>query len=384
MTSKRYLLLITAVFFIAFGFVMGAYFTPQASAPAVRINYNPGVDAVTRTVALSNPAIGTDTLGQIESTFAEIYQNVAPSVVSITVYQVNAQGAIPYGSGSGFIIDDNGYIATNMHVVDGADRIDVNFFDGTILQADFIAGDADSDLAVIRVDRPDEELVPVTFANSDTLEVGQMVLAIGNPFRQDWTLTSGIISALNRTIPGLDVFSIGGVIQTDAAINPGNSGGPLLNVRGEVIGVNSQILTGGRADPANSGVGFAIPSNLVMRVIPELIEKGRVDYSYLGINSEPEITLDLIEAYNLPNNIRGVIVSRVRSDGPAADSGLRSATADSVDVITAIDGVPVTGFNALIQYLSINTRPGDTVTLTVLRDGRYIDIPVTLGARPGR
>ena len=226
--------------------------------------------------------------------------------------------------------------------------------------------------------------MPVTFANSDTLEVGQMVLAIGNPFRQDWTLTSGIISALNRTIPGLDVFSIGGVIQTDAAINPGNSGGPLLNVRGEVIGVNSQILTGGRADPANSGVGFAIPSNLVMRVIPELIEKGRVDYSYLGINSEPEITLDLIEAYNLPNNIRGVIVSRVRSDGPAADSGLRSATADSVDVITAIDGVPVTGFNALIQYLSINTRPGDTVTLTVLRDGRYIDIPVTLGARPGR
>jgi S1-C subfamily serine protease len=208
--------------------------------------------------------------------------------------------------------------------------------------------------------------------------VGQTTLAIGSPFGERWTLTTGIISALERSITGLSSYRIGAVIQTDAAINPGNSGGPLLSLAGEVIGVNSQIAT---EIGSNSGIGFAVPSNLVVRVAQELINSGRVNYAYMGIDGV-EVNLDAIEYYGLPNNLRGLVLTSVPSSGPAGLAGLQSASNNSVDVITAIDGMPVYNFSGLVAYLAENTRPGQTVNVTVLRAGQTINVPVVLAERP--
>ncbi|MEL6527670.1 MAG: trypsin-like peptidase domain-containing protein, partial [Chloroflexota bacterium] len=230
----------------------------------------------------------------------------------------------------------------------------------------------------IKVDLEPDLLFPTTFADSDSLRVGETVLAIGNPFSNDWTMTTGIISALNRSIQGLDGFSIGGVIQTDAAINPGNSGGPLLNLDGEVIGVNSQINS---ESGVSSGIGFAVPSNLAQRVAQTLIAEGTVEYSFIGIQSLP-VDLDLMNAFELPNNLRGVAVLAIFEGMPAADAGVQGLSNTGVDIITAIDDTPVADFDELIGYLAINTVPGDTVTLTIYRGDEFVEIPVTLTERP--
>jgi len=330
-----------------------------------------------------------------ERLYAGIYNTVSPSVVSINVVTRSAGGNFSNqeffgeGTGTGFVIDTNGHIVTNNHVVDGAVSIEVNFFDGRIVRGEVVGLDPDSDLAVIRVDLPADELQPVPLGDSDSLFIGQEVVAIGSPFNQPWTMTTGIISALDRTIQGLTDFSIGSVIQTDAAINPGNSGGPLLNLNGEVIGVNSQIISQTRS---NSGIGFAIPSNLVARVAKSLIETGKMEYSYMGI-SGGDISLSLIESLGLPNNARGVVVANVVPGSPAANAGLRNPgrarvangqeSVSSVDIITAIDGTPLTGMSSLITYLASNTVPGQTVTLTVVRDGQQqIDLQTVMTARP--
>ncbi|MCK6578667.1 MAG: trypsin-like peptidase domain-containing protein [Anaerolineae bacterium] len=329
-----------------------------------------------------------------ETVYSDIYNHVSPSVVSINVVARTPSTQFfdeefSGGTGTGFVLDQQGHIVTNAHVVDGAIRIEVNFRDGSIYRGEMVGIDYDSDLAVIQVQRVASELVPVPLGDSDALFIGQEVVAIGSPFNQPWTLTTGIVSALDRTIDGLGEYQIGEVIQTDAAINPGNSGGPLLNLNGEVIGVNSQIISQSRS---SSGVGFAIPSNLVRRVASELIADGAVDYSYLGIRGG-DIDLATIETLGLPNNARGVIISAVEPGGPAALGGLRNArnprevdgirVYTSVDIITAIDGSTITGMPSLIAYLSSQTRPGDTVTLTVVRDGsQAIQLPVTLVARP--
>jgi 2-alkenal reductase len=329
-----------------------------------------------------------------EAVYANIYNQVSPSVVSINVVgsaasQMDPEGLLE-GTGTGFVIDQSGHIVTNSHVVEGANRIEINFFDGTIVRGEVVGLDPDSDIAVLRVALPVEQLRPVQFADSDTLFIGQHTVAIGSPFGQRWTMTTGIISALDRTIQGLSGFNIGAVIQTDAAINPGNSGGPLLDLQGRVIGVNSQIVSRSRS---NSGIGFAVPSNLVQRVAQSLIDNGSVNYSYLGIRSRPgDVDLAMIETLGLPNNTRGVVVQGVEPAGPAARAGLRDAgnvvvvdgfeVPQSVDIITAIDGQIITGFNQLIAYLASNTQPGQTVTLTVLREGQSIQLPLTLGERP--
>lgn len=329
-----------------------------------------------------------------EAIYANIYNQVSPSVVSINVVgravsELDPEGLLE-GTGTGFVIDQQGHIVTNSHVVEGADRIEINFLDGTIVRGQVIGLDPDSDLAVLQVNLPPEQLRPVQFADSDTLFIGQHTVAIGSPFGQRWTMTTGIISALDRTIQGLSGFGIGAVIQTDAAINPGNSGGPLLDLQGRVIGVNSQIVSRSRS---SSGIGFAVPSNLVQRVASSIVNTGSVNYSYLGIRSRPgDVDLAMIETLGLPNNTRGVVVQAVEPAGPAARAGLRDAgnivmvegfeVAQSVDIITAIDGQPLTGFNMLIAYLASNTQPGQTVTLTVLRDGQTIQVPLTLGERP--
>ncbi len=334
----------------------------------------------------------TQTVSVVESVlpteqFTQIYQQVSPSVVAISVQSVR-NGRVGSGTGSGFVIDKEGHIVTNHHVIVGAQKIEVAFVDGTLAWADVVGVDPDSDLAVIRVDVPSEHLAPVTFADSSQLQIGQTVLAIGSPFGQRWTLTTGIVSALDRTIQGLTEFSIGGVIQTDASINPGNSGGPLLDLNGYVIGVNSQILS---SSGSNSGVGFAIPSNLTVRVANELISKGRVSYSYLGI-SGTEVNLSLIESLNLPQDVRGVVVTDIVNGGPASKAGISPARArrlangslslTSADIILAINSQPVATMGQLITYLANYTQPGQTVTLTILRDGKTIDVPVVLAERP--
>lgn len=375
---KQMLFAVVGLFLVAFGFIIG---TTVMSTSASSVYLLPQQQATA--VPVSAPVT------ENERYFADIYNRVSPSVVSINVSGTNQDGTQFGASGTGFVIDKSGNIVTNDHVVADASQIEVNFLDGTIVKGSVVGLDPDSDLAVIKVDLPAELLTPVTFGDSDQLFIGETTLAIGSPFSQRWTLTTGVISALDRTISGQTRYSVGSVIQTDAAINPGNSGGPLLNLQGEVIGVNSQILSETRS---NSGVGFAIPSNLVKRVSQILVNKGSINYSYLGIQGASNLDLALIEALKIPNNTRGVVVSRVEQGGPAAQAGLKSASKPteingenvptSADIITAIDGKIITDMSGLVSYLAINTEPGQQINLTVLRDGQTITIPVTLAARP--
>jgi len=346
-----------------------------------------------------------------EQLLARIYRQASPSVVHIRVVQ-HVTATVPdipeipgfpplpglppqerdfyqRGEASGFVLDKEGHIVTNYHVAGKADKVEVTFFDGTTVRAKVIGGDPDSDLAVLKVEVDPDRLHPVTLADSDQLVVGQRAIAIGNPFGQEWTMTAGIISALGRTLPsGTSQYSIPEMIQTDAAINPGNSGGPLLNAQGEVIGVNTQILSGSRS---SSGVGFAVPSNIVKQVVPVLIEKGKYVYPWLGLQGT-DLSLDLIEAMDLPAGTQGALVVKVAQSGPADRAGLRGSDstvevdglklAVGGDVITAINGQPVTGMDDLIAYLVKETRPGDEVTLTILRNGKERTVTVELGERP--
>ncbi len=326
--------------------------------------------------------------------FAAVYEKVAPSVVAINTYI----GQQSIGGASGFVLDTKGHIITNNHVVDelftrgnlpsntrGELSYVVEFYNGALAEAEVIGADVVSDLAVLRVNPRVTELQPVIFADSDALTVGQEVLAIGNPYGNEWTLTSGIISALDRAITNeLTDYLSGGFIQTDAAINPGNSGGPLLNLKGHVIGVNNsiQLDTSGRRPqsgaPAlsNSGVGFAIPSNLVRRVSQELIAYQSVEYSFLGIRRR-EITLASLDTYELPNLTHGVLVSSTTDGSPARRAGIRAG-----DLIVAIDEKEIRTFSQLLAYLAVYTRPRDDVLLTVRRGRDLINVSLTLAARP--
>jgi 2-alkenal reductase len=375
--TKRVVSIIAAMLMLVFGFVLGSSVMSASASTAP-------VVAQQATPAQPVPAApSTDS----EKEFSTIYNQVSPSVVSINVSGTSSDGSQFQAAGTGFVIDQQGHIVTNDHVVDSTSTIEVNFLDGMIVKADVVGLDRDSDLAVIKVDVPANELKPITFGDSDKLFIGETTLAIGSPFNQRWTLTTGIVSALDRTISGQTQYSVGSAIQTDAAINPGNSGGPLLNLQGEVIGVNSQILS---QSNSSSGVGFAIPSNLVKRVADEIINTGKVEYSYLGISAASGIDLSLIEALKVPNNTQGVVVGDVQANGPAEKAGLKPAAGGnsrlaeptSADIITAIDGQKITDMSGLVSYLANNTKPGQTINLTVLRDGNNINVPVILTARP--
>lgn len=325
-------------------------------------------------------------LNMEELGLSQVYQDIVDSTVNITVTDNNA----PLGTGSGFVIDTDGHIVTNNHVVEDAANILVTFVNGQIVQGELVGRDPGSDLAVIRVNPADvgAELDPVELADSTQVQVGQRAMAIGSPFGEDFTLTTGIVSAVERTIEGVSGFVIPEVIQTDAAINPGNSGGPLLNWGGQVIGVNTAILT---ASQAGSGVGFAVPSNTVRRVVPYLIRDGEFRHSYLGIQGGPLLPAQR-ETMNLPADFNGVMVAFVTPGGPAEAAGLQAAeeTTQSTfgelringDIITAINGQPVSQVADLTAYLEANTQPGDTVTLTIWRDGQTQDVPLTLQERP--
>ncbi|MCU0475407.1 MAG: trypsin-like peptidase domain-containing protein [Anaerolineae bacterium] len=364
--------------FVMMAFLVLGGFALGTALMASRAQQQDPVSLAPITVAQTGGA-----LTEGEQTLAGVYELVSPSVVAISV--VSRTGA---GGGSGFVVDTQGHIVTNYHVVDGASAIEVNFLDGTIVRADITGVDPASDIAVIKVDLSADRLRPVTMGSSNDLVVGQQVVAIGSPFGQRWTMTAGIVSALDRAIDGFTEFRIGGVIQTDAPINPGNSGGPLINLRGEVVGVNSQIYSETRS---NAGIGFAVPSDLVARVANQLITTGTVQYSYLGVVGG-DLQLRIAEELNLANNVRGVIISEVAPNGPAALAGLRGARLlqdnqidySTSDIITAINGEPLLGFDSLISYLAKYTAPGDTITLSIIRDGGKQDVQVALGARPTR
>ena len=328
-------------------------------------------------------------LAEEQTVLVELYARTNPSVVNITIYGEQNGQIVPLSQGSGFVNDRDGHIVTNAHVVDSAKQVEVTFSDGTILSASIVGEDLNSDLAVVKVDQLPESIEPLALGAMRDLAVGQTVVAIGNPFGLEGTLTRGIISALGRNIPALTPFSIPQSIQTDAAINPGNSGGPLLNLEGEVVGVNAQIETDG-ISRSNSGVGFAIPVSIVKLVVPELKEHGEYEWSWLGVRGG-NLTPAMVKAGELSVN-KGAYISDVTPDGPAATSGLQGAT-DTVsvdgrivpvggDVIIAADDAPIRSFDDLLIFIALETRPDQEVTLTVLRAGETQDIVVMLDERP--
>ncbi len=295
-------------------------------------------------------------------------------------------------TGSGIVIDAKGHILTNNHVIEGASKIQVKLGESNHeYTAKVIGTDPSSDLALIQVEAPSNEVDPLTLGDSSKMEVGDPVVAIGNPFGLDRTVTSGIVSALQRQIKAPNGFSIDNVIQTDAAINPGNSGGPLINAAGEVIGINSQIETGGNGSNGNVGIGFAIPINTAKEVIHELETKGSVEHAYLGVSGIP-IEPQLAKAVNLPVE-EGALIEVVEKGGPAAKAGLKGGeTAVTIggaelllggDIITEVDGHKIAGMEQLQNAIS-DHKPGDEVTLKYLRDGKEKTATVTLGTRPAK
>jgi S1-C subfamily serine protease len=294
-------------------------------------------------------------------------------------------------TGSGFVIDDQGHILTNNHVVEGAERVTVKLGDSEKShEAEVVGADPGTDIALLEVEAPAKELHPLTLGRSSEVEVGDPVVAIGNPFGLDRTVTSGIVSALQRQIQAPNGFSINHVIQTDAAINPGNSGGPLIDGEGEVIGINSQIATGGGGN-GNVGIGFAIPMDTIRSEIQQLETKGEVEHAFLGITGGT-VTPELAKALNLPVK-EGVIVQTVVKDSPADKAGLEaghtSATINGEevrlggDIIIEANGKKVTSMEQLVEVIQ-DSKPGDDLELKILRDGQEKTADVTLGSQPDK
>ncbi len=322
-----------------------------------------------------------------EQQLEDLYTRVNPSIVSILV-DLGAQGG---AQGTGFVFDNAGHIVTNEHVVNGASGIEIDFPSGVKLLGKVLGSDPDADLAVIALQGDAPQVTPLPLGDSDQVKVGQTVVAIGNPFGYAGTMTVGIVSGLGRTVasdraaPGGGSYTAPDIIQTDAAINPGNSGGPLLNLNGEVIGINKALES---QTGVNSGVGFAVASNTVRQIVPYLIQTGHYVYSYLGMSAQEDISLALAQQLHLPQ-ANGVYVASVTPGGPTAQAGLKGDSAGQNqtlrgdgDLIVAIDGHKVQVFSQLMSYLVNSTRPGQVITLSILRAGQPMDIKVTLGTRP--
>lgn len=348
-----------------------------------------------------------------QNTLEALYQKVNPSVVSIQVVEQptagssGGSGSNQFGGntgpslalGSGFVWDTQGHIVTNNHVVSGSSRITVTFADGTTMDATLVGADPNADLAVIKVNAPASELHPVEVADSTQVKVGQIAIAIGNPFGLANTMTEGIISALARSLPvGLDnqtaptgpTYSIPDIIQTDAPINPGNSGGVLVDINGQLIGVTAAIES---ASQSNSGIGFVIPSEIVNKVVPPIIQTGKFNHPWLGITGT-SVTPDIAKAMNLDQNQKGALIIDVTSGGPAAKAGLLAGTNQTTingndvvlggDIITAVNDHAINSMDDLIAYVFIHTNANDNVTLTILRQGKVMKVPLTVGIFPAQ
>jgi serine protease Do len=394
----------------------------QAAAPAATVStQSSGATTTTSNPTTSSSLPGSapaaiagssELLAAYESTMESIYTTVSPQVVNIMVlvpstgsstqnfpgFNNTPNSQTPQFSqalGSGFFWDSNGDIVTNNHVVDGATKIEVTFSDGSTVPATIVGQDPYSDLAVIKVSASADKIHPVTMADSAQVKVGEIAVAIGNPYGFEGSMSVGNVSGLGRDLPSSQVdsntgatYSIPDVIQTDASINPGNSGGVLVNVEGQVIGVTSAIESN---SGSSSGVGFAIPAEIVSKVVPSLIATGTYSHPYLGI-SGTNVTPDIAQAMNLPADTRGALVETVSPGGPAANANLQASnntvTINGVqgtvggDIITSIDGQTINSMSDIIAYLAIHTTVGQTINLTILRDGKTQTVPVTLGSRP--
>jgi putative serine protease PepD len=353
-----------------------------------------GTTVVTSTTAAPSPRLTPSSADGLSVN--EIYERAAPGVVRINATNGSTSAPVdPFGGqgsalGSGFVIDKTGHIVTNYHVVRDAGEVTVSFSNRDTVSAEVVGSDPSTDLAVLRVDTAASALTPLRLGDSDAVRVGDAVVAIGNPFGLDRTVTAGIVSALQRLITAPNRFTIDHVIQTDAPINPGNSGGPLLNARGQVIGVNTQIETGtGTSASGNVGIGFAVPSKTVKEVVAQILRTGRVERAYLGISGQA-LTADVAAQYNLPVK-SGVLVGSVTGGSGASKAGLQGGDTEVVvagqtyvlggDIIVAFDGEKISSIEELRDAIS-GKKPGDKVTLVIYRDANKTSVTVTLGRQP--
>lgn len=355
---------------------------PIPTAAPVRLLENEGVAAI--------DARGFDIA---ERRVIDVYNKVSPSVVNITT-QVLRQGfffqVVPQeGAGSGFVLDTDGHILTNYHVVEKAQNVEVGFEGDQVYPAQVVGVDPRNDIAVLQIDAPADRLTPVELGTSSNLQVGQRAIAIGNPFGQfSRTLTTGVISALDRTLEGPDSRPISGVIQSDAAINRGNSGGPLLNSSGQVIGMNTAIFS---PSGTSAGVGFSIPVDTIRRVLPDLLSLGRYRHPYLGIRYGYAITAGLAQSLQLPVE-KGILLVQLYDNSPLKQANVQGAQREVVvgnrrmfvggDILTAVDGNEISDFESLQILLESQYRVGDTVTVSLLRDGQRFDVSVELAEEP--
>lgn len=354
----------------------------------------PTVEILTATPTIQGtkqPAITVDgDITQLDAVLINLYQEVSSGIVSIISSTESG-----YYTGTGFVYDNDGHILTSYHVVSTADFIEVDFPSGLKVDAYILAVDDISDLAVLQVDVSPELLYPLTMGESDSLNIGQLVVAIGSPFYLNGSMTLGIVSAKGRLLEAYDsndeISYAGDLIQTDAAINPGNSGGPLFNLQGEVVGLNRAISTSNYnsyGEATNSGVGFAVSANIINRVVPILIEEGEYHYPIIGIRAPIDMTLEYWRELDI-DQTSGVYVNSVESGGPADEAGLQGGTVSTTirglksggDVILAIDGNQVLSYSDLISYLMSKKSPGDAVVLQVLRDGEILELTVVLDSR---
>jgi S1-C subfamily serine protease len=330
-------------------------------------------------------------------TINEIFRRDAPGVVQVTSTQVVATAPDPFfgfgpqtqketALGSGFVMDKAGHVVTNYHVVARARLVQVSFSSGDNMKARVVGLDPSTDLAVLQIDARSRALTPLAFGNSDRVRVGDSVVAIGNPLGYDRSVTAGIVSAVQRAISAPNQYPIDHVIQTDAPINHGNSGGPLINSRGQVVGVNAQIATGSSSSDGNIGIGFAIPINTVRTVVAQLIKKGKVDHAYIGITAKP-ITPEIARLFKFPAD-RGLLVATVEPGSGAAAAGLHAGSGTTVvsgeswpvgsDLIVSADGVPLSSINQLRDLIGAKS-PGDSIPLTIYRGTRKLTLNVKLG-----
>ena len=411
MTKKRifpFLILIMILSFVACSSISNQTL-PTPTPQAEEEQPDEDSEVVNQPSTPSSGEILFGSLAMLQSAYEQIYEQTLPSVVTITTLRTISSPEILIPSfpelpepdfqqksaGSGFVWDKEGHIITNNHVIEGAESIRVAFADGTSVSAEVVGADASSDLAVLKVDLPASQLKPIEVADSTKVKVGHIAIAIGNPFELDGTMTTGIISGIGRTLPveyagtsGL-YYSIPDIIQTDAAINPGNSGGPLLDIEGRLIGITTAIESPIRA---NTGIGYVIPSIIVSKVVPILIEEGDYQQPWIGI-SGTDMVAELAEAMGLDPSQKGALVIDVTVGSPADEAGLIGSTVEAKvdgqsvrvggDVITAVDGNPIYDFEDLIAYLARYALVGQTIELEVLRDGKTLEIPLTLAARPG-
>jgi len=355
-----------------------------------------GSDNTTTVERILQPQSPVSLKSESRNWISDIYRREGGGVVQITTQSVvtsqgffGPQRSVQRALGSGFVIDKDGHILTNYHVVQGARSVRVSFSNHDNVKAQIVGTDPATDVAVLKVNERASALNPLPLGNSDTVEVGDPVVAIGNPFGLDRSVTAGIVSALQRQLSNTVGTSIYHVIQTDAAINHGNSGGPLLNDRGQVIGINSAILTGSTTEQGNVGVGFAVPINTVRKVEKQLIANGKVDRGFLGV-SVASVSGRLSDLFRLPVS-HGLLIESVDNGSAADDAGLRAGSQNVVvsgksfvlggDIITTVDGHTVNTFEQLSNAIS-SKKPGDKVTLTIYRHGKQQTVTVTLGAQP--